>query len=490
MPFTIGEDFGQNGTFAAITNGEFTLEEGESFSNSFTRGNIRIETGGGFDDDCTVDCEGDEPEPEPPTEEALDLPTVRLAQADLAAIQAQSGVTPALVYISFVSSGIPLNSGFEQREAIANQQITNYLGQTNPTESPLLTALPQDTDELEILMVLSNGEPIRQRVSGVTRADVLAAQQTLLREITNPTRLRSTRYLTSAQQLYDWLIRPIEASLDEEGIDNLAFIMDAGLRMLPIATLHDGNQFLVERYSVGLMPSLSLTDSRYVDIRDLPVLAMGASQFETLSPLPAVPVELAAITSDRPNSVSLFGTDFTPENLLSSRRAQPFGIVHLATHAEFLPGSAENSYIQFGDRPLPLSQLRQLQLNNPPIELLVLSACKTALGDAQAELGFGGLAVQTGARSALASLWYVSDTGTLSFMTEFYRQLQQAPVRAEAVRQTQISLLRGEISIVDNQLQLPGGSTLPLPPELANSSGINLTHPYFWAAFTLIGSPW
>ncbi|MCZ0902150.1 CHAT domain-containing protein, partial [Microcoleus sp. HI-ES] len=92
---------------------------------------------------------------------------------------------------------------------------------------------------------------------------------------------------------------------------------------------------------------------------------------------------------------------------------QKYGIIHLATHAEFRPGTPNNSYIQFWDTQLGLDQMRDLKWNNPPLELLVLSACRTALGDKEAELGFAGLALQSGAKSALASLWYVSDAGTL-----------------------------------------------------------------------------
>ena len=67
--------------------------------------------------------------------------------------------------------------------------------------------------------------------------------------------------------------------------------------------------------------------------------------------------------------------------------------------------------------------IREMEWDTPRVELLVLSACRTALGDEQAELGFGGLAVASGVKSALASLWYVSDQGTLGLMTEFYSQL-------------------------------------------------------------------
>jgi CHAT domain-containing protein len=177
-------------------------------------------------------------------------------------------------------------------------------------------------------------------------------------------------------------------------------------------------------------------------------------------------------------------------NLKSQRQERPFGLIHLATHATFRPGAPGNSYIELWDSKLRLDQLRQLGWgSNPPVELLVLSACKTALGDQEAELGFAGLAVEAGVKSAIASLWSVSDEGTLALMTELYQQLKAAPIKAEALRQAQIAMLKGQVSLQGNQLVTPN-DTVSLPPELANMGIKNLSHPYFWAGFTLIGSPW
>ncbi|MEM6436386.1 MAG: CHAT domain-containing protein, partial [Cyanobacteria bacterium P01_D01_bin.115] len=146
-------------------------------------------------------------------------------------------------------------------------------------------------------------------------------------------------------------------------------------------------------------------------------------------------------------------------------------------------------YIQFWDQRLGLDQLRELQLNNPPLDLLVMSACRTALGDTSAELGFAGLAVQAGVKSALASLWQVSDLETAGLMTEFYTQLSQQPYKAEALRQAQLAMLRGEVTVTDGVLQWNGGSQ-PLPADLVNLRFGDTRHPYYWAAFTLVGSPW
>jgi CHAT domain-containing protein len=309
----------------------------------------------------------------------------------------------------------------------------------------------------------------------------------LRREVTDITS-RAPDYLPPAQKMYQWLVAPLEADLKALSIENLVFIVDAGLRSVPLAALHDGQGFLVEKYSVGLMPSFSLTDTRYRDIKNAQVLAMGASKFTNHTPLPSVPVELSFITSLWKGQ-SFLNTGFTLDNLKSQRRQTPFGIIHLATHAFFQPGKPTNSYIQLADTKLRIDQLRQLGWDNSLVQLLVLSACQTAQGDEQVELGFAGLGVQAGVKSALASLWFVSDEGTMALMAEFYEELKQAPIKAEALRRAQVAMLKGEVRLEDGKL-VTSSRTVTLPPELARLGNQNLSHPKFWAAFTMIGNPW
>jgi CHAT domain-containing protein len=256
-----------------------------------------------------------------------------------------------------------------------------------------------------------------------------------------------------------------------------------------MAALYDGEQFLIEKYSVGLMPSISLADTRYESVTNMEVLAMGASQFTDQQSLPAVPIELSEITQDIWQGKSFLNESFTVENLKEQQNRQPFGMIHLATHANFVPGELSNSYIQLWDNKLRLNELSELGLNNPTVELLVLSACRTALGNEEAELGFAGLAVKAGVKSAMGSLWYVSDEGTLGLMTEFYQQLKQAPIKAEAIRQAQLAMLKGQIYTKDGKL-ITTQETMSLPPELARLRDQTFEHPYYWSAFTMIGSPW
>jgi filamentous hemagglutinin family protein len=402
--------------------------------------------------------------------------TLADAQNSLRRIESATRVKPAIIYAVFVPSTLA-------SKATGNAQSSPNGG----LDLQELDRQRQDSDLLELILVTPEGKPIRKRVPGTTRSSVLKVAEQLRRELTDITS-RSSEYLPPAQNMYQWLVAPLEADLKALDIQNLVFIMDSGLRSIPMSALHDGQGFLVEKYSVSLMPSLGLTDSRYKDIKDSQVLAMGASKFSNQAPLPAVPVELSQITSLWKGQ-SFLNQEFTLTNLKAQRRQKPFGIVHLATHAFFQPGEPSNSYIQLSDTKLGLNQLRQLGWNDPAVELLVLSACKTAQGNEEVELGFAGLAVQAGVKSALASLSFISDEGTMALMTEFYEQLQQAPIKAEALRRAQVAMLKGEVKLEDGQLITPS-QTLPLPPELAKLGNQTLSHPKFWAAFTLIGNPW
>lgn len=360
----------------------------------------------------------------------------------------------------------------------------------------LIYAIPR-TDQLELILILPDRPPINRSVPSAQKDKLVPVVQAFTSEITKVAQINTTSYLESAQQLYQWIIAPLEADLKIAKIDTLLFCVGEGLRTVPLAAMHDGQQFLIEKYSMSRIPAFKLIDINYADLRNSHVLAMGAENFsETANkqPLPAVPLELSAIARQWPGQ-SFINEDFTIVNLQSQRLQQRYGIIHLATHAEFRPGTPDNSYIQFWDTQLRLSQMRDLKWNNPPLELLVLSACRTASGDKEAELGFGGLALQSGAKSALASLWYVSDAGTLALMTEFYQQLkiskpQDPPIiKAEALRQAQIAAIKGKVTIENGQLRSSRGET-PLPPSIPKLESKNLSHPYYWAAFSTIGSPW
>ncbi|MEO1180060.1 MAG: CHAT domain-containing protein, partial [Cyanobacteria bacterium J06636_28] len=396
--------------------------------------------------------------------ESLDVPDLPTAQAKLREAQGQIGERPALIYAVF----------------------GNAVGDAND-----VLRTNASSDPLELLLVTADGEPKYIQLP-VTRGEVLDLAHRFRRQVTSPSRVGTQTYLPVAQELYQLLIAPLEAELTAQEIDTISFITDAGLRSVPLAALHDGESFLVENYNVGLMPSLSLTDLTYQDIRNVGALVAGTSVFADQVPLPSVPVELDAISTQW-NSALLQGDTFNLNKLQGERQASSYGIIHLATHGEFNAGDLSKSYLHLHNEKLGLDQLRAIGLHKPAVELITLSACQTALGSRTAELGFAGFAVLAGAKTAVASLWNVSDQASAGLMIEFYEQLQgnQPTIKAEALRQAQLAMIRGDIAIEGDQLKLPEGSR-PLPPGLALGEDRvqDFSHPYYWAAFSLIGSPW
>ncbi|NET07798.1 MAG: CHAT domain-containing protein, partial [Symploca sp. SIO2B6] len=346
----------------------------------------------------------------------------------------------------------------------------------------------KENHELELLVVTSSEQPIRKK-TGIKRKQVLKVAREFRSTVTN--RVNIGGYISSSKQLRKLLVEPMEGILQQRGIQNLIFSMDGGLRSVAVAALFDGEQFLIEQYSISLIPSLSLTNTRYRDIKDSRVLAMGAEKFtdKRHKSLPAVPLELSMITEQFWQGKSFIDDDFTRNNLQYQRRAQPFEIIHLATHADFRPGTPNNSYIQLWDTKLTLNELPNMSWNRPKVDLLVLSACRTALGNEEAELGFSGLAVKAGVKSSMGSLWYVSDEATLGLMAKFYQQLNSTGLKAEAIRKAQLAMLNGEVKLNNGQLSIDD-VTLTLPPEISQPGKRQMRHPYYWAGFTLVGNPW
>ncbi|MEL7357027.1 MAG: CHAT domain-containing protein [Cyanobacteria bacterium J06560_6] len=406
-------------------------------------------------------------------EEARSKPVTLIEMQDtLHRVEHETGVTPALVYAYFVPD--------------AGTEDAVVAGSDRPS---------RPDDQLEIMLVTQNNELIRRRQWGVTRAQVESAGHELREQVTSQFSTER-QYLPPAQQLYDWIVRPIEQTLAQREIESIGFVMDTGLRTVPMATLHDGDRYLVESYSLGLLPTFSLTDfdqtllGDRTDFSTANVLAMGASKFEDQPALPAVEAEVALITSDLWQGDAFLNEDFVLRNLKNQLTQDNYQILHLATHAAFESGDLSNSYIQLWDEQLSLAKMADLQLSESEIGLIILSACSTALGDEASEYGFAGFAVNVGSQSALASLWPVNDEGTLGFMSQFYQHIRDSSTRVEALRQTQISLLSGEVGITDGMVYGPNNEAIAEITELEESGRWDFSHPIYWSAFTMIGNPW
>ncbi len=468
IPFIVGKaNF--NGTTGAITSGDFTILPQQNFPSSFESGFVNLTTPEPVSS-CPPKCE--ESEEEQKVKPIEQVPAVTMIG------QVETSYTEE--FTDFLGSSPP--------EAVSVEQTIDTLRETQEFTGKKAVIIYAEfvDDNLEIALVSPNKQPVRYKIEGAEKAKVLETTITLNRALANVRRPQV--YLAASQQLYQWIIAPVAQELAEEDVDHISFIMDAGLRSLPLAALHSGKGFLIEEYSVGLLPSISLTNFNYLNSQEQQVLAMGAEYFTRQISLPAVPLELQSIVGNLWSGKSFINEEFTLENLQEARSSQPFGIIHLATHSKFRPGKPSNSYIQLWDTKLGLDDLPKLGLNSPPVDLLVLSACETAVGSTEAELGFAGLTVQAGVNSALGSLWAVSDEATLGLMGGFYEQLKFSP-KAEALRQAQLGMLKGTVKLEDGYV-VTGSRKLPLPAKLKKLGNQDFSHPYYWSAFTMIGDPW
>ncbi len=316
---------------------------------------------------------------------------------------------------------------------------------------------------LEVILALPGGNLRHYRVS-LAETEIETIIQQLRDGLTIP-RLQISRrfFLRPSQLIYDWLIRPAEQDLAASGVETLVFVLDGALRNVPMTSLYDGQQYLIEKYSVALAPGLQLVDSKPLARQQLKILTAGLTEGrQGFSPLPGVELEIEQIEAEAPTQV-LLNQSFTQANLKAAVDSFPFQIVHLATHGKF-SSEAEDTFVLTWDGRLNAKELDRLLRGDSqqhPLELLVLSACNTAAGDNRAALGLAGVAVRAGARSTLASLWYVSDEATAALMSAFYRELAKPGVtKAEALRLAQVEVLQQK----------------------------QFAHPYFWSAFVLVGN--
>lgn len=321
-------------------------------------------------------------------------------------------------------------------------------------------------DSLDVILKLPN-QDLRHYRTVIAKDKVEGVVEDLreyLRDVT-----RTAQVKQQSQQIYDWLIRPAEAELAKSDIKTLVFVLDGELRNVPMAVLYDKQQqkYLVQKYAIALTPGLQLLDPKPLQQVRLNALTAGVVEERTIDgrkflPLENVPRELERIQSEVPNSEKLVNQQFTETNLQNQLQAAPFSVVHLATHGEF-SSDPEKTFILTWDELLNVKEFDNLlrdsdEKRSSTIELLVLSACKTAEGDKRAALGLAGVAVRAGARSTLATLWSVDDRSTADLMSEFYRELKAGVNKAEALQHAQLAVFAKQKS------------------------------PYFWAPFVLVGN--
>ena len=293
---------------------------------------------------------------------------------------------------------------------------------------------------LELLVSLPSG--LRRFAVPVTTEHVTREIRAFRRYVEK----RTTReYLPHAQQLYDWLVRPLEHELRAARITTLVFVPDSALRTIPMSALHDGKQFLIAAYAVAMTPGITLTDPHPLNREQIRFLASGITKgVQGFPPLPYVAEEMDSIRTLYAGH-QLLNQEFVAPQMERELRDGQYGIVHIATHGKFSTDVNESFLLTF-DGKLTMNQLDRLiglyRFREHPIELLTLSACQTGVGDDRAALGLAGVAIKAGARSALATLWFINDEASAALIAEFYRQLRIPSMsKADALQQAQLKLL-------------------------------------------------
>jgi CHAT domain-containing protein len=272
-------------------------------------------------------------------------------------------------------------------------------------------------------------------------------------------------YLDQAKQLYDWLIKPLEPLLAQSKIDTLVFIPDGALRNIPMAALHDGEKYLVEKYAIAVTPGLTLMEPRAFKKENIGLVADGLSDgVQGFAPLAYVPQEVGSLKKLF-GGTELMNQQFVKTNIDKEFLGENYSIVHIASHGHF-DSDAKKTFVLTFDGKLTLDDLEQLirpsQLRDKPVELLTLSACQTAAGDDRAALGLAGVAIKAGARSAFATLWFVNDQSSVLLVSDFYTQLRDHPdiSKAKALQEAQLKLMADQ----------------------------RYAHPCYWAPYLIIGN--
>ena len=306
---------------------------------------------------------------------------------------------------------------------------------------------------------------VRDQFSTTARGEIATASQ-FTDEFIPPAFVPDLR--PSSAQLYEWIIAPLDSDLKQAGIETLVFILDGNLRNVSMGALYSGQNYLVEEYAVALTPGLQLIDPKPIARRDIKAFLAGVSEaqeeFPEFSALAGVEAELEDIQGVVP-SAALLNEQVTNEALEYGISTSSAPIVHIATHGEFGENPDDTFILTWGDK-LNVNQLSQLLQTSElsrtrELELLILSACKTAEGDERSVLGLAGVATRSGARSTLATLWVVDDTSTAKLMGEFYRQLVKPDInKAKALQQAQLEILNDP----------------------------RTSHPYYWAPFIMLGN--
>lgn len=350
------------------------------------------------------------------------------------------------------------------REDLKNKapELSSLVTVTSQPVSELQSLIPQGEALIEYYyrdkdmyaFILSGGvlKTVKLESEGLAE-DV----QTFRRLIDTP---GSTQFMDMAKKLYTRLFHPLESVLKKR---NLIIVPHGVLHYLPMNALHDGNSYIIDRYSIRLMPSASTM--KYLGAKKTGkeggILVFGNPDLgDPKHDLEYAQKEATEVARIHQRSKVFVRKEAAEEKL--HKYGKDFSYLHFATHGQFNPNSPLKSALLLApdtrsNGMLTVDKLYSLTLN---ADLVTLSACETGLskvanGDDLVGLTRGFL--YAGSSSVVASLWKVNDLATAQLMTHFYAELDKTNKR-EALRNAQLETKK------------------------------KYTHPYYWASFQLTGN--
>ncbi|MDY6802544.1 MAG: tetratricopeptide repeat protein [Cyanobacteriota bacterium] len=326
-------------------------------------------------------------------------------------------------------------------------------------------------DRLELVLFTAKGTAVRKSVE--------VTEEELKRAIANFRLVVASRVGDAegpAEELYNWLIKPIENELRDEGAETIIYLSDRQLRYIPLGALYDGDRWLVERFNINNIAAASLSEFDAKSKASPRVLAAGLTAGDYNFQIGDREVSLIATTGELvanlaeliPGTNILLDEEFTPEGMVNNLSDR--NILHLDTPVALVTGEEgngkpEDSFILFanGER-LTLQDMAKWSL--PNLDLVVLSAAETNLGgdmgNGEEIVTLGYQMQQAGVGAIITSLWRVDEEAAGEFLTTFYSVLQEGKSTAEALRETQITMISKD-------------------GRLGRS-------PYYWAQFVLMGN--
>lgn len=597
-PFVVG-DASLNGTAEALTTGVGdTISPLRSFSGSYSQGKIRIVTGvpngsGLVPDDGSgsgplllAECVANDCQPpvvvpperasKPLAETVFDaleekftqeyesytgikgtrLKSLKEVQNELSKVRSETDLNPALMYVFFsnkiittrslssINSASDLLPILRGEEKIRNNYFLHILLVTPrkacvfPVYRYYTARSLADRESCQHENVANSAKDVNG--SAVT-FDVIHGQvKNLHRHIGYDSNSSLNEFLKASSMLYRVLINPVRDELELEGTNHLSFVLDRGLRSLPLAALSNkdsiktgasNNGYLVEDYSISLTPSYSLLRTDYEKgLAEKEMWVLGASEINGKSTdLQLVEFQMSTLLGDqvwRGNGLSFKNEKFTSDVLKPCSntsglftqspecRRDTAAIIHLITHANFT-GNPDSSTLKFGNgEELTLNQVQNLRLDTPPpppIELLVLTACQTAQDNEEVQLSFASAAAKAKVKTVVAGLWSIGEMETFALNVQFYQGLRVGKSKSKAFQQAQIAMIKGTtymeynsskdssvlITPTDFQGELPisddPSNQYPNPTIDTDKKDDNillLRHPKLWSGVTLIGTPW